>query len=199
MATTPKGLDRRVQRTQQLLKQAFLEVAQEKGFAAMNIQDVTDRANVNRGTFYAHFPDKYALLETILYEDMQSTVIDSLPPVSQWDKSTLQLFIRTVIDYFDDRCGQCHLTQSVAPLFQKAAREAMDGLLLEWLKLNGAIRPQVPLEMIANMMSWTIFGAAAQHCHNEATISSDEMACTILRVMMEGVERMAMAGQDSAH
>jgi hypothetical protein len=104
-----------------------------------------------------------------------------------------------VLDYFDDRCGQCHLTESVAPLFQKAAREAMAGLLLEWLKQNGAIRPQVPLEMIANMMSWTIFGAAAQRCHNETTISSDEMARTILRVMMEGVERLAMAGQEGTN
>src|SRR5437588_6255878 len=101
MATTPKGLDRRVQRTQQLLKQAFIEVAREKSFTEMSIQDVTDRANVNRGTFYAHFPDKYALLETVLYEDMQRTVIDSLPPVSQWDRNALQLFIRTVLDYFD--------------------------------------------------------------------------------------------------
>jgi AcrR family transcriptional regulator len=199
MATTPKGMDRRVQRTQQLLKQAFLEVAQEKGFAAMSIQDVTDRANVNRGTFYAHFPDKYALLETILYEDMQRTVIDSLPSVSQWDRNTLQLFIRTVLDYFDDRYGQCHLTDSVAPLFQRAAREAMAGLLLEWLKRNGAIRPQVSLAMLADMMSWTIFGAAAQRCHNETKISADEMACTILRVMMEGIERLAMESQESGH
>jgi AcrR family transcriptional regulator len=198
MATTPKGMDRRVQRTQQLLKQAFVEVVREKGFTAMSIQDVTDRANVNRGTFYAHFTDKYALLETILFEDMQRTMIDSLPPVSQWDRNTLQLLIRTVLDYFDNSCSQCHLPEGVAPQFQRAAREGMAGLLLEWLKLNGAIRPQVPLETIADMMSWTIFGAAAQRCHNATTISSDEMARTVLQVMMEGVERLAMAGQDGA-
>lgn len=199
MATTPKGMDRRVQRTQQLLKQAFLEVVREKGFTAISIQDVTDRANVNRGTFYAHFTDKYALLETVLYEDMQRTVIDSLPPVSQWDRNTLQLLIRTVLDYFDSRCGQCHLTESAAPLFQRAAREGLAEILLEWLKQNGAIRPQVPLETIADMMSWTIFGAAAQRCHKATTISSDEMACTVLRVMMEGVERLAMKSQDVLH
>lgn len=199
MATTSRGMDRRVQRTQQLLKQAFVEVVREKGFAAMSIQDVTDRANVNRGTFYAHFTDKYALLEAIIYEEMQRMVIESLPPVSQWDRNTLQLLIRTVLDYFDSRCDQCRLSESAAPLFQRAAREGLAGLLLEWLKLNGAIRPQVPLETIADMMSWTIFGAVSQRCHNAEIISSDEMAGTILRVMMEGVERLAMTGQDGTN
>lgn len=199
MATTPKGMDRRVQRTQQLLKQAFVEVVREKGFTALSIQDVTDRANVNRGTFYAHFTDKYALLETVFYENMQQAVIESLPPVSQWDRNTLQLLIRTVLDYFDSRCSQCHLTENVAPLLQQAARKGIAELLLEWLKLNGAIRPQVPLAMIADMMSWTIFGAAAQRCHNPTAISADEMAHTILRVMMEGVERLAMTNQESAN
>jgi hypothetical protein len=54
------------------------------------------------------------------------------------------------------------------------------------------------LATIADMMSWTIFGAAAQRCHNATTISSDEMACTILRVMMEGVERLTMTSQEGA-
>lgn len=192
MATTPKGTDRRVQRTRQLLKQAFLEVVREKGFTAISIQDITDRANVNRGTFYAHFTDKYALLETVIYEEMQRIVIDSFPPVSQWDKSTLQLFIRTVLDYFDERCGQCHLPESIAPQFERAAHEELARLLLEWLKQNGAACSQVPLATIADVMGWTILGAAAQRCHNTTTTSSEQMADAILRMMLEGVERLAM-------
>ena len=38
----------------------------EKGFAATSIQDITARANVNRGTFYLHFTDKYMLLDALL-------------------------------------------------------------------------------------------------------------------------------------
>lgn len=58
MATRPKASDRRVQRTHQILQQAAIDTMKEKGFLAMTIQDITDRVNVNRGTFYAHFPDK---------------------------------------------------------------------------------------------------------------------------------------------
>ena len=48
MATPPKGMDRRVQRTHQLLRQAAIETMKEKGFLALTIQDIADRANVNR-------------------------------------------------------------------------------------------------------------------------------------------------------
>ncbi|GCE29255.1 hypothetical protein KDA_47390 [Dictyobacter alpinus] len=74
MATPPKNVDLRAQRTRQLLWQAFLDIMQEKGFTAMSIQEITERANVHRGTFYAHFADKYALLEAILREEFRDVL-----------------------------------------------------------------------------------------------------------------------------
>ena len=57
-----KAPDRRVQRTQQLLQTALISLIQEKGFEALSVQDVIDRANVGRATFYAHFDNKEDLL-----------------------------------------------------------------------------------------------------------------------------------------
>jgi AcrR family transcriptional regulator len=54
--------DRRIQRTRQGLQDALLELILEKGFDAVTVQDVIDRANVGRSTFYAHFQDKEDLL-----------------------------------------------------------------------------------------------------------------------------------------
>src|SRR6266576_3222431 len=54
----PKKLDRRVQRTRQLLQDALLAMVLEKGYDSTTVQDIIDRANVGRATFYAHFPDK---------------------------------------------------------------------------------------------------------------------------------------------
>jgi len=53
-----KILDRRVQRTRQLLQQALQALILEKGYDAVTVQDVIDRANVGRSTFYAHFRDQ---------------------------------------------------------------------------------------------------------------------------------------------
>ena len=57
-----KREDRRVQRTRQLLRGALFSLIPEKGFEALSVQDIIDRANVGRATFYAHFENKEDLL-----------------------------------------------------------------------------------------------------------------------------------------
>lgn len=59
-----KPEDRRVQRTRVLLKNALLELIVSKGYESITVQDLIDRANIGRSTFYAHFLDKQHLLES---------------------------------------------------------------------------------------------------------------------------------------
>ena len=54
--------DRRVQRTRLTLRSAMTSLIREKGFEALTVQDIIDRANVGRSTFYAHFRSKEDLL-----------------------------------------------------------------------------------------------------------------------------------------
>jgi len=54
--------NRRVQRTRQLLSDALIELILGKNYASITVQDVIDRANIGRSTFYAHYHDKEDLL-----------------------------------------------------------------------------------------------------------------------------------------
>jgi AcrR family transcriptional regulator len=56
------GSDRRVRKTRRALHGALLELIIEKGYEAVTVQDIIDRADVVRSTFYAHFTDKQDLL-----------------------------------------------------------------------------------------------------------------------------------------
>jgi AcrR family transcriptional regulator len=58
----PRRTDRRVERTHQLIRGALRSLIQEKGFEALTVQQIIDRANVGRATFYAHFDNKDDLL-----------------------------------------------------------------------------------------------------------------------------------------
>ncbi len=60
--------DRRVQKTQSLLRQALLSLILEKDYDSIVVQDILERANVGRSTFYAHYRDKDELLVTGLRE-----------------------------------------------------------------------------------------------------------------------------------
>lgn len=54
--------DRRSRRTRQLLGNALVELMLEKRFESITVQDILDRADVGRSTFYAHYTDKESLL-----------------------------------------------------------------------------------------------------------------------------------------
>jgi AcrR family transcriptional regulator len=192
MATPPKNEDRRVKRTRQLLQQASIEVMREKGFTAMSVQDITERANVNRGTFYAHFTDKYALLDVIIRDYFQQVLASKLPPVTKWEPKTLHLLIQVVLEYFQEMQNKRHSTDLVDQLIEQATREELAGLLLTWLKQQqkGKSNGLVPLETVAHVMSGAIFGAAIQWSRDSTALSSEQMASDVLRIMMEGVARL---------
>jgi AcrR family transcriptional regulator len=51
-------IDRRVERTRELLQKALIELIGERAYDAITIQDIVDRANVGRTTFYVHYTSK---------------------------------------------------------------------------------------------------------------------------------------------
>ena len=51
-----------IRRTRRMLKQGLAELMREKEFNDISIKDITDRMDLNRGTFYLHYADTYELL-----------------------------------------------------------------------------------------------------------------------------------------
>ncbi|MGE7840275.1 TetR/AcrR family transcriptional regulator [Lysinibacillus sp. NPDC093712] len=62
--------DLRVVRTIESIKESFIELIEEKGFEAITVKDITLKAKINRGTFYAHYQDKYDLMNRYQEEFM---------------------------------------------------------------------------------------------------------------------------------
>src|SRR5215510_15801948 len=60
--------DPRVKRTRQWITESFMALLQKKTFQAITVQDIAQQAGINRATFYAHFSDKYALLDHLVRE-----------------------------------------------------------------------------------------------------------------------------------
>ncbi len=206
MATQKRREDRRIQRTRLVLQQAFMEVLREKGeamrsireiekgFAATSIREITARANVNRGTFYLHFTDKYMLADVVAREQFHQQLASVLPPEHRWDRRTLRLLIQAVLNILEEKYHHQHQPSLVlAPLIERAVHEELTALLLAWLTeaRGGERRKREPLETIAHVVSWAMFGTAIQWSQEETTVSSEEMADIISQVIMEGMARLA--------
>lgn len=65
------NLDLRVIRTKESIRKALVQLIEEKGFDAITVKDITTVAKINRGTFYAHYQDKFDLVTKCEDEIMQ--------------------------------------------------------------------------------------------------------------------------------
>lgn len=77
--------DRRIIRTKEAIRQAMISLIEEKGFDALTVKDITTRANINRGTFYLHYKDKFDLLDQTLKEitqDLKNLSLEITAPSS---------------------------------------------------------------------------------------------------------------------
>lgn len=72
--------DLRVRRTQKLLREALIALIEERGFDAITVGEIAERAMVSRAAFYRHYQDKYDLVEKI-FEDMVSEVLREIDPL----------------------------------------------------------------------------------------------------------------------
>src|SRR5258708_13952044 len=67
----------RVRRTQKLLREALIELIEERGFEALTIGELTSRAMVSRAAFYRNYQDKYDLVGQI-FEEAMSTLLNAV-------------------------------------------------------------------------------------------------------------------------
>lgn len=65
-------IDRRILKSQEAIKNALIELMSDKKFDEITIQDISDKANVSRGTIYLHYLDKYDLLEKLIEEHIHN-------------------------------------------------------------------------------------------------------------------------------
>lgn len=65
-----KTTDLRVQKTKKLIKDAFFELVEEKGYSKVTVMEIANKAMVNRNTFYLHYVDKEDLIDQILTENL---------------------------------------------------------------------------------------------------------------------------------
>lgn len=82
-----RTMDLRVLKTNELIRNTFLELLAQKEFTEISVKEITVKARINRSTFYKHYEDKYLLRDSIIdhmleefiaYMDVNFLVADSM-------------------------------------------------------------------------------------------------------------------------
>jgi AcrR family transcriptional regulator len=191
MSRVGNSNDPRVQRTRQLLLQAFMALVQEKrNINSISVQDIAMRATVNRATFYAHFEDKYALVMDWSREKFQRSLARQLPLSSTLQKETLHRLILAVFDFLAlSRRYYRPSNRQFEPFYEMAIQQELYNLLLRWLQQvpSELPLPEETIETTAQAISWAIFGPAAQWSRGDQNISKEVMAHRVLAVVVAGL------------
>ena len=170
--------DPRVTRTRGLLEQAFMEVVAKKGFQAVSVQDITDKAGVNRATFYAHFPDKYALLDHSIRMQFRQELEKRTLNVCTFSMENLRALIITVCEFIATASSHCNPpSPQFESLMETQVKAQMQELIQNWIeKLDTHIKP----DLAATAASWAIYGLALQWGRDKKRIPVEAFAEQVL-------------------
>ncbi|HME11476.1 MAG TPA: TetR/AcrR family transcriptional regulator [Candidatus Acidoferrum sp.] len=181
MTTTPQSLDpfsrtgsqdRRARRsavTREAIFRAALDLFAAKGFAETTVEDITEAADIGKGTFFNYFPSKDHLLTA--FSDMQIGKLQAAVDVVLQSNEPMPSFLRTLgLNMTVEPARNPSIIRALlqANLSSSAVREIMRGnharghaLLTKLVQTGqdrGEIRNDLPAAQIAHVFRQTIFG-----------------------------------------
>ena len=180
-------LDPRIKRTRGLILGAFESLIAEKGFESISVQDVTDQAQVNRATFYAHFADKYALLDYSISQKFMQEIEKRTLSACHYTNDNLRNMILAVCDFLShlhSDCAQPH--QQFESLVEGTIKKQIFDLLSHWLKQT---KTKISTEIPATVATWAIYGLASLYSHSKKRPALDKFVDDALPLVAVNLEQ----------
>jgi AcrR family transcriptional regulator len=182
-SVTAEKVDPRVLRTRKLLIDAFVSLQAEKVFDDITIQDIATRATVNRATFYAHFQDKYDLLDDIIREGFGETLRRWIGVQPDTTQAHLRHLLLAVIDHLTAIQNRCQRSfQTFESLVEAQIKKQLREHVQTWLAAQPTLHavPKQRRELAATLISWSMYGAAFEWLHQAEQQSAEAFAVEAL-------------------
>ncbi|HEV7127987.1 MAG TPA: TetR/AcrR family transcriptional regulator [Ktedonobacterales bacterium] len=121
--------DLRLRRTRKLLREALIELIEERGFDALTVGEITARALVSRAAFYRHYQDKYSLVEQI-FDDAMSALLNAVGTIGpEHPPEVWVTFFEHIAQY--ERLYRALLGRKGSPWFVMKMRASLASLVKE--------------------------------------------------------------------
>lgn len=181
MLPAEERLDPRIKRTRGLLEQAFMDVLTEKGFRSVSVQDITEKAGLNRATFYAHFPDKYALLDHSIRTRFQQELEKRTLNVCTFSMGNLRALIITVCEFISTAGSHCNPpSRQFESLMEAQVKIQIRELVQNWVQ---KLDTKVDARVVSTAASWAVYGLALQWSHEKKRTPAGKFADGVLPLL----------------
>ena len=183
--------DPRAKRTRVLIVNAFISLISKKGFDNITVKDITTAATINRATFYAHFTDKYELLDTLIIEKFSEIFSEKMHEEISINENTIRILILCICDYFEMvknicKCGYL----SVLPLIEDKIIGELESIIFELYKKDFDFNKEqlIHAELISRMISTSIYNSVYKWTVQKMSITQEALIEDINAFIFNGID-----------
>ncbi|MCC6614425.1 MAG: TetR/AcrR family transcriptional regulator [Anaerolineae bacterium] len=177
--------DRRRERTRRQLSEALIALIPECGYDNIRIEDITERANLGRATFYLHFADKQELLLVTLEGVVDELVaqMHDLPTGPLVPGSTTPAQLAFQHAEANKALYRVILQSQAAGMLLGRLREHIAQRVRDQITASlsqmGISRPSLPLDVMSNYITASLLGLISWWLEHEPNYDAGQMAAMI--------------------
>lgn len=178
-----KELDPRVRRTRKMLQDALAQLLKEKEFDRISIGDIAEAATLNRATFYDHYPDKFALLQSLVATQFEELIVKQNIRFDSCEVA-LKAVAMAVCYYLVEtiKPGSEALRQASTPMETAIVSVVRRGILDGFAKHPP--KSGMPVEILSSTVAWAIYGAAKEWVQSPKRMPVPKIGETIEKIIM---------------
>ena len=166
-----------------MLLKSLQRLLESKSLDQISVGDITEEATVNRGTFYDHYADKFALFEGLVESGFQELLKNRNMGFDGTCGSVLQGITLTTCDYMVSLMRpDCPERRQMEKHFELAMVSVIRGMLLCGLQQHPP-RNGISAELVAATVSGAICSGAREWAHTPNRGSADEAAKSIFTLI----------------
>lgn len=188
-----KKTDLRVLRTRQSIRKAFFELIQEKGYEAITIQDIADRAMINRNTFYLHHQNKPDLLDTCMDEllsELKKAVVFCPIHMNPFSISRLETVMQAILDHISGNISFYYAMlideNRIYPFRAKMERIIKDKLNEGWNPDQGNSPLAISKELLLEYLVSSFMGIVIWWVKNDRPLPAGEVSSQFSSIVTHG-------------
>ncbi|WP_054028784.1 TetR family transcriptional regulator [Bacillus sp. FJAT-28004] len=182
-----KVMNVRITQTKQSLINAFFHLVSKKDFEKITVADITKGAHVNRATFYAHFNDKYELLDYIMGDSASAAIAKRTNGIEIFDQDSIHQLVLAVCDFYQQPNIQCR--SSYIGLVVPQLKEKIINELIAYLsKSLDNIYTDIEKNIYVPIFAQVIHEGAFQWASGNVTFDKEEVALRISLLLKRGYQ-----------
>lgn len=187
-------MDRRKRKTRKSIFDACVSLTKEMNFQQITVNEIVKMADINRGTFYLHFEDKFDMMnsfENEMIEKIEDVLVKNLPS-EQTNQQFIESRYTTIIEilqcYTDNKeLLQLLLKSSNNTSFQLKLREKLKIVMAEQiLPKYSNFEFNIPIDLFVILFTSASLSLAEYAYQSETPINSEELANFLINIMMQG-------------